>query len=157
METAHEHGPLFSILEGCVDSDRMTWVLESTHGCRRNAGEHGQGTCTYMSKRQGWEFPFHQAMPIHGIASTSEHSVLTLQFCPELVGAAHASPGQFQDSLSTLTDGHCLQHPLHCCWGSGLPAELGWLWRVDGSNVHQTGHASAAPPHTRRSSPDYCT
>lgn len=62
-------------LEGCGDSDRMTWMLESTHGCRRNAGEHGQGTCTYMSRRQGWEFPFHQVMVMPWMALRPRQSI----------------------------------------------------------------------------------
>lgn len=48
---------------------------ESTHGCRGNAGEHGQGTCTYMSRRQGWEFPFHQVMVMPWMALRPRQSI----------------------------------------------------------------------------------
>lgn len=59
---------------------------------------------------------------------------------------------QSQDSLSTLTDGALFM--LLGGWPTRWAGYGGWMDRMD---VHQMGHASAAPPHTRRSSPDHCT
>lgn len=95
MEAVREPGPLF-FLEGCGDSDRMTWMLNQLMG----ADEMPVSTVKGLEAATGLgnPIPSGYGYALDDIASTSEHSVRTLQFRPERVGAAHASPGRFQDS-----------------------------------------------------------